>query len=235
MPGLLQDLDRTTALQLVLLMMVVPFQIVLTDWMGTPEYQRSDSIRRMVTNAQFYYDQYCMDFSQLRKNLRLWVFRDALSIEDYREAEPPAVSDADPTKDAKTGSGLLGASLEAHSPRHIDMQYRVGQVIKHRRFNYRAVIIGWDERPKAPKGWFAGVVPEDEMADYVNQPFYSVLIDTRDRAPQTTYIPQANIEVLPYTKIIHPSIDDYFENFDSLSSSYQMRPWLKRIYPHDGP
>ena len=88
-----------------------------------------------------------------------------------------------------------------HSPRPIDVQYRVGQVIKHKLFNYRAVIIGWDERPKAPKGWFQGAVPESEMATYVNQPFYSVLIDTRDRAPQTTYVPSFNIVLLPHNRV----------------------------------
>ena len=96
---------------------------------------------------------------------------------------------------------LVVASLEVHSPRPIDVQYRVGQVIKHKIFNYRAVIIGWDERPKAPKGWFEGAVPDSELAKHVNQPFYSVLIDTRDRAPQTTYVPSSNIELLPHNRV----------------------------------
>ena len=31
---------------------------------------------------------------------------------------------------------------------------------------------------------------------------------------EMTYVPQENIEVIKNTKILHPSVEDYFENFD---------------------
>ena len=46
-----------------------------------------------------------------------------------------------------------------HSPRAVDVKYRVGQVVKHKLYKYRAVIIGWDERPRAPRDWFTGESP----------------------------------------------------------------------------
>ncbi|XP_075243521.1 uncharacterized protein LOC142337849 isoform X2 [Convolutriloba macropyga] len=226
--------DRRTVLQLSLLILIVPAQLILTDWLGTPEFQRSDMIRRMVTNAQFYYEKYCVDVSSWRKALKIWVYTKALNIEDIDEIDLTKKKDHKEVNNAKSRDGLLGASMVVHSPRAVDVHFRVGQVIKHKLYNYRAVIIGWDERPKAPKDWFTGAVPEKQMATYLDQPFYSVLIDTRDRAPQTTYVPSANIQLLPNNRIIHPSVDDYFEYFDGYSQ-YVMRPWLKRIYPHDGP
>ena len=48
---------------------------------------------------------------------------------------------------------------------------------------------------------------------------------------EMTYVPQENIEVIKNTKILHPSVEDYFENFDG--SQYLPRPWLKTVYPRD--
>ena len=46
-----------------------------------------------------------------------------------------------------------------------------------------------------------------------------------------TYVPQENIEVIKNTRVLHPSIEDYFEKFDG--SQYLPRPWLKTVYPRD--
>ena len=48
---------------------------------------------------------------------------------------------------------LLSASTKSRSPRPSYVKYRVGQVIKHRRYGYRGVIVGWDESCKAPQHW----------------------------------------------------------------------------------
>ncbi len=36
---------------------------------------------------------------------------------------------------------------------------------------------------------------------------------------------QENLEVMHHTKVLHPSVEDYFENFDG--SQYLPRPWLR--------
>ena len=48
---------------------------------------------------------------------------------------------------------------------------------------------------------------------------------------EMTYVPQENIEVIKNTKVLHPSVEDYFEKFDG--SQYLPRPWLKTVYPRD--
>ncbi|XP_014681547.1 PREDICTED: F-box only protein 21-like [Priapulus caudatus] len=131
----------------------------------------------------------------------------------------------------KDGKGYFAKSTTPRSPRSSKVKFRVGQVIKHKIWGYRGVIIGWDEDAKAPEWWVNQNHPDDKP-DWRTQPNYSVIVDTRDRpTPQSTYIPQENIEVLKQTKIIHPVLDDYFENYDG--TQYLIRPWLKALYPHD--
>jgi heat shock protein HspQ len=45
------------------------------------------------------------------------------------------------------------ASPNIRSPRSERVKYRVGQVIQHKLYRYRAVIIGWDEIASAPDEW----------------------------------------------------------------------------------
>lgn len=45
------------------------------------------------------------------------------------------------------------ASPAIRSPRSPYVKYRVGQVVRHKIYGYRAVIIGWDEVASAPDEW----------------------------------------------------------------------------------
>ena len=59
------------------------------------------------------------------------------------------------------------------------IQFRVGQVVKHKKWGYRGVITAWDETAKAPEKWLK--VMHKENKELQNQPNYSILVDTRDR------------------------------------------------------
>ena len=48
---------------------------------------------------------------------------------------------------------LISASPTIRSSRSEYVRYRVGQVIRHKLYGYRAVIIGWDEIASAPDEW----------------------------------------------------------------------------------
>lgn len=104
------------------------------------------------------------------------------------------------------------------------------QVIRHKLWGYSGVIIGWDETAIAPESWIRQM--HGKHTRWRHQPNYSILVDTRDRMqPQTTYVPEENLEVLRQFQVIHPQIDDYFEKYDG--SQYLPRPWLKALYPKD--
>ena len=77
----------------------------------------------------------------------------------------------------------------------------MGQVIKHKRFGYRGVIVGWDETTQAPGSWIKQMHGPDRP-EWQSQPNYSVLVDTRDRqGAQITYVVQENMEVVKNTKV----------------------------------
>lgn len=41
---------------------------------------------------------------------------------------------------------LILASPEPRTPRPPEVKYRIGQVIRHKKWGYRGVIIGWDPK-----------------------------------------------------------------------------------------
>ena len=44
--------------------------------------------------------------------------------------------------------GYFASSIDIRKPRPPNVAYRVGQVIKHKKWGYRGVIVGWDEKAK---------------------------------------------------------------------------------------
>ncbi len=48
----------------------------------------------------------------------------------------------------KDPDGYFAMSPEPRSPRPPNVAFRVGQVIKHKKFGYRGVIVGWDKKTK---------------------------------------------------------------------------------------
>lgn len=45
-------------------------------------------------------------------------------------------------------AGHFGASADPRSPRPPSVKLRIGQVVRHKKWNYRGVIVGWDEKLK---------------------------------------------------------------------------------------
>lgn len=132
---------------------------------------------------------------------------------------------------AKTRNDYFATSTQPRSPRPSNVHFRVGQVIKHKIWGYRGVIIGWDEVAVAPVSWMNMNHPPDKP-HWRTMPNYSILVDTRDRLPpQITYVPQENIEIASKTQIFHPEVEHYFEKFDG--DRYLPRPSVRRIYPYD--
>ena len=115
------------------------------------------------------------------------------------------------------------AASRAPRTRSSRVLYRVGQVIRHKRWGYRGVIVGWDEYAKAPEFWLRMNHPQDKpvergsflsnfrgggniyltLQQWRQQPNYAILVDKRDRPDgQETYVPQENIEIIANTKVM---------------------------------
>ncbi|EYC14107.1 hypothetical protein Y032_0041g345 [Ancylostoma ceylanicum] len=133
----------------------------------------------------------------------------------YQEKNAPASNDGD-NDDAvvdeqeRKDSSSYGNSLQVRE-RAPHVQWRVGQVVKHKVLIFRCTVI-------------------EELAD---KPNYAILIDVRDRLiPQLGYVVQDNIE-LHGGRIIHNLLSTYMERYDENDQKYVPKPWLRRIYPDD--
>jgi len=218
--------------QFALIFLSVPLQLFLTNYMGSNEASRTYAISKIVTQLSelreswFRLDPWrawCMDIIKLQLRINLhW--------NDELAEDPNGESPAIEVFKYRDKNGYFGQSPEPRDTRPPHVKYRVGQVIKHIRWGYRGVIIGWDETARAPDVWIKEM--HNENREWSRQPNYAILVDTRDRpAPQITYVPQENLDVVKHTKVLHPSVHDYFENFDG--SQYLPRPWLRSIYRRD--
>ena len=89
-----------------------------------------------------------------------------------------------------------------------DAKFSVGQLIHHRRFDYRGVIVDVDAQFASTEEWYEQVAlsrpPKDE-------PWYHVL---PDRAQNTTYVAERNLEPDESAEPIeHPLLSRFFQEF----------------------
>jgi len=217
--------------QLAALFLCVPAQLLISQYMGSTESNRTYAISQLVGQWTHIQENWLRveswkSWCKRLLNLKMRdIMLDPLGLMDPL-GECPAVE----VFKFRDKDGYFGQSPEPRDARPPHVQFRVGQVIKHKRWGYRGVIIGWDETARAPASWLEEMHKGNPT--WRGQPNYAVLVDTRDRpAPQITYVPQENLEVVKHTAILHPSTEDYFENFDG--SQYLPRPWLRTVYPRD--
>jgi len=217
--------------QLAALFLCVPAQLLISQYMGSTESNRTYAISQLVGQWTHIQEKWLRveswkSWCKRLLNLKMRdIMLDPLGLMDPL-GECPAVE----VFKFRDKDGYFGQSPEPRDARPPHVQFRVGQVVKHKRWGYRGVIIGWDETARAPASWLEEMHKGNPT--WRGQPNYAVLVDTRDRpAPQITYVPQENLEVVKHTAILHPSTEDYFENFDG--SQYLPRPWLRTVYPRD--
>ena len=74
---------------------------------------------------------------------------------------------------------FFGQSTIVRDPKPPNVKFRIGQVIKHKKWGYRGVVIAWDRTAKAPAEWLRQMHAGNK--EWQNQPNYSILVDTRDR------------------------------------------------------
>lgn len=126
-----------------------------------------------------------------------------------------------------------------------DSKYTLGQVFRHSRLGYRAVIVGWDPVCRASEQWVAAT-GADKLPNGVHQPFYHCLVDVRDRpSAQISYVAEDLIEAfepiaeqqqnndsnevvdtaaaLQRFLVIHPLLTRYFSRFVPSNGQYVVR------------
>lgn len=87
-------------------------------------------------------------------------------------------------------------------------KFGVGQLIRHKLFDYRGVVFDVDPVFNATEAWYEHVARSRPPKD---EPWYHVLV--HDHA-HTTYVAERNLEADPSgNPIVHPALDELFATF----------------------
>jgi heat shock protein HspQ len=97
--------------------------------------------------------------------------------------------------------------------------FSVGDLVKHRRYGYRGVVVARDETCRAEESWYQANVTRPDRS----QPWYSVLVDG---SQQVTYAAESSL--VPDDSggpVDHPLVPKFFDAF--LDGTYRRndRPW----------
>ncbi len=87
-------------------------------------------------------------------------------------------------------------------------KFLCGQIIHHKLFDYRGVVVGVDQSFQLSEEWYEEVAKSQPPKD---QPWYHVLVHgTR----QTTYVAERNLQLGPGGQPVeHPSLGRFFDKF----------------------
>ncbi|MGR8946826.1 MAG: heat shock protein HspQ [Gammaproteobacteria bacterium] len=87
--------------------------------------------------------------------------------------------------------------------------FSVGELIQHRLFDYRGVIVDVDSKCQASDEWYEIMAKSRPPKD---KPWYHVLVHN---ATHTTYVAEQNLEaVRTHEPINHPMLEHFFSKFD---------------------
>lgn len=89
-------------------------------------------------------------------------------------------------------------------------RFSPGDVVHHKMFDYRGVVVDVDPTFLLPDEWYESVARSRPPKD---EPWYHVLVD---RTSQNTYVAERNLEADETGQpIVHPLLDSRFERFES--------------------
>ena len=87
-------------------------------------------------------------------------------------------------------------------------EFKVGQLVKHRRYNYRGVVYGIDLKFEAGEDWYQNNKTQPDK----DQAWYHVLVH---ESMATTYTAQSSLVADESQKMIeHPLISKFFNGFE---------------------
>ncbi|OEH80078.1 ubiquitin carboxyl-terminal [Cyclospora cayetanensis] len=144
----------------------------------------------------------------------------------------------------QTGDGGRYFGLASYVRKRVSIQeprFAVGKIVRHRWWQYLAVVLSWDASCKADDAWsnkVYAVYPKELQST----PHYLLLIDTKAGAtkgwPLYAYVPEAALEPLQpniIQEVEHPSLDVYFKKFSNLEGQYVARSeaGLANSFPDD--
>jgi F-box protein 21 len=119
------------------------------------------------------------------------------------------------------------------SPNDSKVLYKVGQLIRHRKYSYRGVVFGWDRKCLMQEEWIRQMGVTSQQKE---KPFYHVLVHFEDRPNQTTYVATDNIQIVSGTdvqEVENEEIGRYFTHLDMEKGMYVPNNLTRYQYPDD--
>ncbi|RYG97768.1 heat shock protein HspQ, partial [archaeon] len=111
--------------------------------------------------------------------------------------------------------------------------FNVGQVVEHKQFKYRGVVVGYDMRPLQDVSQWEGVL---NLPLGQEQVFYKIIPDDRDVDHRRTYyyVAQENLHLVeePSRKLVqHKELEKYFLGYDVTQGVFIVPHKLKYCFP----
>jgi heat shock protein HspQ len=97
--------------------------------------------------------------------------------------------------------------------------YKLGQIIRHKKYEYRGVIVKIDEECRASNAWYEA----NQTKPSRDQPWYHILVSEINQvtyAAQSNLVPDESCE-----KIEHPLIPIFFYPYKDGHYPRNNRPW----------
>ena len=115
---------------------------------------------------------------------------------------------------------LSSVNLSSSLPAMAQARFGIGEVVRHRLFDFRGVVFDVDPVFANSDEWYESI-PE-AIRPSKEQPFYHLLAENAEQS-YIAYVSQQNLmEDESDEPIDHPAIEAYFNGFDG--SRYQLRP-----------
>ena len=90
-----------------------------------------------------------------------------------------------------------------------ETKFAIGQVVHHRLFGYRGVIVSADATFQLSDEWYDYMARSRPPKD---RPWYHVLVDSTD---QVTYVAERNLELDDSGEsVTHPMLSQFFDRFE---------------------
>jgi heat shock protein HspQ len=114
-------------------------------------------------------------------------------------------------------SPQAGRTIEV--PRHVRARFGIGEVVRHRLFDFRGVVFDIDPVFSNSEEWYEAI-PE-AVRPRRDQPFYHLLAENEDSS-YVAYVSQQNLLPDPENgPVDHPTVRELFDDF--ADGRYRMR------------
>ncbi|KFP67896.1 hypothetical protein N322_12363, partial [Cariama cristata] len=183
--------NAAAALQICVLLSVLPAQYFISHWYGTDSVQRIQITERLLIASWSSFAKSYLSLDEWADRLKLWLSKTrsqknfCLNVLIYLFKHLSLLS--------------LFVKLESthvRSPKPEYIQYSVGQVIVHKRFGYSGVIVGWDVKANTPEEWLQHKYPPAKQ-DLKDTPHYRILINKANGfGKSAAYIPEEEITII---------------------------------------